>query len=330
MRHLSRVRRAQIVVAAVVLIAAVAVFWTWRSTRPVPLNGAYSNVSITAASGSGPIYPWKQVRVTADWKVPDSTAAGTTFSLGWPVTQLKAVGGTVDLKNANNDTVETCTLADSSLDCVLTSFVTTHPYNIGGTVWFTLTQVDIPENTIVTIPFSSGTSSLSAQYSTTGSAATTFTGIDYYKDVWVHDGTVTWYLYLPGGTTGQTSDYVNVVVEDALGGDQTYQQALAPGTFSLEHATKLNSAGTWPVWETASTRLYTLTPHGSSSFTLNAPILAKGGWWRLVYDVKVSPSAYKGSIADTSKTTWDTQKQLSATYSEVYVEAGGTSTGQAR
>jgi hypothetical protein len=328
--HLSRVRRAQIIVAIVVLIAAVVVVWIMESRRTPSLDGAFSNVAVTAASGSGPIYPWKQIKVTADWKVPDKTAAGTAFSLAWPAAQLKGIGGTLALKTTDNDTIENCSLAASSLDCVLTSYVTTHPYDIKGTVWFTLTQVNIPENSTVTIPFVSGATTITAVYTTTGSVATTFTGITFYKDVWVHDGTVTWYVYLPGGKTGQATDYTGVLVAEALGGDQTYQQALLPGTFSLEHGTKLNPAGTWPVWETASTKLYTVTPTGTSSFTFAAPKLAAGGWWRLVYNVTVSPSDFKGTISDTAKATWDSQKQLTATYSEVYVDAGGTGSGQAR
>ena len=321
--HLSHARLAQFMVALAVLIGALAL--TWGSAQAASLNGTFSNVVVTAASGSGPIYPWQQIRVTADWKVPDRTAAGTTFSLGWPVAQIKGVGGTLALKNTNNETVENCTLGASSLDCVLTSFVTTHPYNNKGTVWFTLTQVNIPENSTASIPFSSGTTKTVVTYPTTGSVSNSFTGIDYYKDVWVHDGTVTWYIYLPGGKTGQTTDYNNVVVEDTLGGNQTF----VGSTFSLEHATKLNSAGTWPIWQTAAPGLYTVTPSGSNSFTFIAPKLAKGGWWRLVYDVKVSPSDYKGTISDTAKTSWDTQSQMSTTHSGVYVDAGGTGSGEA-
>ena len=333
MKHWSRGRLAVLMVALVVLIAAVVGGVTWimssRSAKTAPLNGAFSNIVVTAAAGSGLIYPWKQVRVTADWKVPDRTPAGTTFSLSWPVAQLKGVGGTLSLKNENNDTIENCVLWASSLDCVLTSFVTTHPYNIQGTVWFTLTQVNIPENSTITIPFASGTTAEAVRYVTTGSVANTFTGITYYKDVWVHDGKVTWYVYLPGGTSGQATDYTNVVVAEMLGGSQDYQQTFLPGTFSLDHGTKLNPAGTWPVWETASPRLYTVTPSSSGAFTFAAPKLAAGGWWRLVYDVTVVPSTYKGSISDTAKASWDKQSPLTATYSEVYVEGGGTGNGHA-
>ncbi len=328
--HLSRRSKAIIAVALVVVLGTAALIWESFSQRPVPLNGAFSNVSVTAAAGSGPIYPWKQVKVTADWTVPDRTPAGTSFALAWPVDQLKGIGGTLELKTADNDTIETCTLGAGSLDCVLTSFVTTHPYDIKGTVWFTLTQVNIPENSTVNVMFASGSTQIPVHYATTGSVATTFTGIDYYKDLWVHDGTVTWYVYLPGAKTGQAADYMNVVVADTLGGDADYSQTFLPPTFSLERASKLNPAGTWPVWETASTRLYTVTATTSSSFSFNAPKLAAGGWWRLVYNVQVAPSTYKGTISDTSKATWDGQKQLSSTYSEVYVDAGGTGSGQAR
>jgi len=307
-----------------VLIGALTL--TSGSAQAASLDGAFSNIKVTAASGSGPIYPWEQIRVTADWNVLDGTAAGTTFSMGWPVAQLEGVGGTLALKNTDSETVANCTLGASSLDCVLTSFVTTHPSNIKGTVWFTLTQVNIPENRTASIPFTSGTTKTVVTYPTTGSVPNCFTGIDYYKDVWVHDGTTTWYIYLPGGKDGQTEDYNKVVVEDTLGGNQTF----VGSTFSLEYATKLNSAGTWPIWQTAAPGLYTVTPSGSNSFTFNAPKLAKGGWWRLVYDVKVSPSDHKGTISDTAKTLWDTQSQMSTTYSGVYVDAGGTGSGEAR
>ena len=209
-----RSRLAVLIAALVVLIGALTLTWTLTSRSnqaSSSLNGAFSNIVVTAASGSGPIYPWEQVRVTADWKVPDRTAAGTTFSLGWPAAQLKGVGGTLALKNANNDTIQTCTLGASSLDCVLTSFVTAHPYDIKGSLWFTLTQEAIPENSNVTITFTSGTTQIDVPYSTAGSSSNSFAGIGYSNDVWVHDGKVTWYVYLPGGTTGQTLDYTNVV-----------------------------------------------------------------------------------------------------------------------
>jgi uncharacterized repeat protein (TIGR01451 family) len=319
--RLSRARLAQFIAALAVLISALAL--SSGSAQAASLNGAFTNIKVTAASGSGLIYPWEQIRVTADWSVPDQTPAATTFSLAWPAAQLSGIGGTLALKNTAGNTVATCTLGKASLDCTLTSFVTTHPYNIKGSVWFTLTQVNIPENSTVSIPFTSGTTKTFVRYPTTGSVPNSFTGIDYYKDVWVHDGTVTWYIYLPGGKTGQTEDYNNVVVEDTLGGNQTF----LPGTFSLEHATKLNSAGTWPNWQTAAKSLYTVTANASNSFTFNAKMLAKGGWWRLVYDVKVD-TGYKGQISNTAKTSWDTHQQISTTHTEVYLEAGGVGQGE--
>ncbi len=321
--RVSRARLSQFIAAMAVLIGALTL--TSGSAQAASLNGAFSNITVTAASGSGLIYPWEQIRVTADWSVPDKTAAGTTFSLAWPAAQLNGIGGSLALKNTTGATVANCTLGATSLDCSLTSFVTSHPYNIKGSVWFTLTQVTIPENTTVTIPFTSGTTKVSVKYPTTGSVPNTFTGIDYYKDVWVHDGTVTWYIYLPGGKTGQTQDYNRVVVEDTLGGNQTF----LPSTFSLEHATKLNSAGTWPIWQTAAKALYTVTPTGSNAFTFNAKVLAKGGWWRIVYDVKVS-SGYTGQISNTAKTSWDKHQQISTAHTEVYLDAGGTGSGENR
>ena len=325
MIRLSRARLAQFIAALALLISALTL--SSGAAQAASLDGVFKGITVTAASGSGPIYPWEQIRVTANWAVPDTTAAGTPFSLGWPVAQLSGIGGTLALKNTAGDTVANCNLGKASLDCTLTSFVTTHPYNIKGSVWFTLTQVNIAENSNVSIPFTSGTTKTVVNYPTTGSVPNSFNGIDYYKDVYVHDGRVTWYIYLPGGKDGQTTDYNHVVIEDTLGGNQ----AFLPGTFTLEHGTTLNSpANTWPIWKTASTKLYTVTPIGTNAFTFTAPVLAKGGWWRLVYDVKVSPTDYKGTISNTAKTSWDTQKQITASHTEVYLDAGGTGSGEAR
>ncbi len=321
--RLSRARLAQFIAALAVLISALAL--SSGSALAASLSGAFTTINVTAASGSGPIYPWEQVRVTADWAVPDRTPAGTTFSLAWPTSQLNGVSGSMTLRNTAGVAVATCTLSTASLDCALTSFVTTHPYTIKGSVWFTLTQVDIPENSSVSIPFTSGTRKIVATYPTTGSVPNSFTGIDYYKDVWVHDGTVTWYVYLPGGKGGQTEDFANVVVEDTLGGSQTF----LPGTFTLEHGTTLNSARTWPIWQTVAKSLYTVTPSGTNAFTFKAPLLAKGGWWRLVYDVKVA-SGYKGQISNTAKSSWDGHQQISTTHTEVYLEAGGVGQAEVR
>ncbi len=323
MIRLSRARLAQFITALAVLIGALT--FSSGSAQAAAINGAFTNITVTAATGSGPIYPWEQVRVTADWAVPDHTPAGSTFTMAWPTDKLAGVGGNLSLKNTTGDTVATCALGTGALDCTLTAFVTGHPFNIKGKVWFTLTQVNIPENTTVTVPFTAGTKTTGVSYPTTGSVPNSFTGIDFYKDVWVHDGQVTWYIYLPGGKTGQTSDYLNVVIEDSLGGNQTF----VPSTFSLERGTTLNSQGTWPIWQTASPSLYSLSNVTSSSFRFDAPILAKGGWWRLVFNVTV-PKGYVGQLTNTAKASWDQQKQITTTHTEVYLSAGGTGSGEFR
>ena len=57
MKYLSRARLAQFIVALAVLIGALALALTLGSAQAASLNGAFSNVVVTAASGSGPIYP---------------------------------------------------------------------------------------------------------------------------------------------------------------------------------------------------------------------------------------------------------------------------------
>ena len=77
MIRLSRARLAQFIASLAVLISALAL--SSGSAQAASLNWAFTNIKVTAASGSGPIYPWEQIRVAADWSVPDKTPAGTTF-----------------------------------------------------------------------------------------------------------------------------------------------------------------------------------------------------------------------------------------------------------
>lgn len=302
---------------AAVLILLLSLGLSSSDAHAVPLDGEFSHVTVTSVAG-GAIYPWDQVTVTADWALPDATPAGSMFSLSWPSDQLAGVGGDVTLRDAGGNAVATCALGISSLDCTLTPFVTTHPHGLSGTVWFTLTQVNIPESSTVTVPFAAGTTTLPVTYRTAGSAPSSFTGLSFYSDVYVQGGTTTWYVYLPGGPQGVAQDVADLVVTDTLGPSQTLQA----GSFVLQHAVTLNSAGSWPVWETVSSSLYRLDA-SPTSYTLTAPLLKAGGWWRLEYAVTVD-TGFQGQVTNTAVAAWNGQAPLTTTHSEVYVQAGGT------
>lgn len=323
MIRLSRARLAQLITALAVLVGALTL--SSGSAQAAAVNGAFTNVVVTAASGSGPINPWEQVRVSADWAVPDYTPAGSTFSLAWPTDKLAGVGGDVQLKDDSGDVIAECVLGTGSLDCTLTSYVTTHPFDINGTVFVTLTQVSIPEHSTVSIPFTAGTTNETVLYQTSGSVPQSFDGLSFYKDVAVEDGKVTWYIYLPGGKTGQEADYANVVIEDTLGAPQT----LVPNTISLENATSLNAEGTWPLWQTAAASLFSVDTLSTTSFRLTAPLLSKGGWWRVKFEVNV-PEGYTGQVSNTSKASWDAQSQVTTSHTEIYLAVGGTGSAEFR
>lgn len=303
------------------LVLGVVAFATPVPARAAEVPGAFKDITITAASGKGPIYPWEQVRVSANWSVPDGTPAGSTFSMSWPTEKLKGNTGSLALKNDKGDVVANCAMTAGGVSCTLTDFVSSHPYEIGGKVWFAVNQVNAGEKTDIDIPFTIGSKTVTVRYRTDGSVP--FGGIDFWKDGGVYPGGADWYLYFPGETKGQQIDYRNVVVDDNLGAGQS----IVPGSFVLQHATQLNPQGTWPVWNDAPSSLYTVTlDRAHKSFQFKAPLLAKGGWWRLTYKVTVN-SGYAGDLTNTMKAKWDGSDSKSTTRTESYFNNGGTGSG---
>jgi uncharacterized repeat protein (TIGR01451 family) len=323
--RLSRARLAQFLTSLAVLIGALT--FSSGAAQAASVNGAFSGIVVTSTSGTGPIYPWEQVKVTASWSVPDHAPAGTTFSLSWPAAQLKGLGGTMNLANpVDGKTVATCVLNAGSLDCTLTDYVTGHPFKIGGHVWFTLTQVNVTSNTTITVPFTAGTTTIgNIKYPTSGPKP--FNGVSLYKDLYVDpSGVATWYVYLPGEKTGQATDRKNVVVEDSMSGGQT----IVAGSIRLEHATSLTADGSWPQFAEVSKTAHPYTVEATaSSFVFKTAQLAKGGWWRIAYEVNVA-KGYVGQLTNTAKATLDSCTTITTKTTEVYAEYGGTGSGEFR
>ncbi|MDO5285488.1 MAG: SdrD B-like domain-containing protein [Actinomycetia bacterium] len=303
------------------LVLGVVAFAMPVPARAAEVPGAFKNIKVTAASGSGPIYPWEQVRVTADWTVPDRTPAGSTFTMAWPTDKMKGNTGSLALKNPDGDVVANCTLSAGGVSCTLTDFVATHPFDIGGKVWFALNQVNAEERSTVEVPFTIGRETVKITYKTDGSVP--FEGLQLWKDGGVYPGGADWYLYFPGGTTGQSQDYHNVVVDDTVGAGQS----IVPGSFVLQHATRLDPAGAWPVWEDAPSSLFTVNlDQARKSFQFKAPLLAKGGWWRLTYKVTVM-DGYVGDITNTMTAKWDGRQSQTVSRTESYFNNGGSGAG---
>jgi uncharacterized repeat protein (TIGR01451 family) len=104
--RLSRARLAQFIAALAVLISALTL--TPASAQAAPVNGVVSNTVVTAASGPGPIYSWDQISVPAEWKVPVSTPAGLTSSLGSSVAQPESIRATLPLTKIVGGIVANC------------------------------------------------------------------------------------------------------------------------------------------------------------------------------------------------------------------------------
>ncbi|MBF4514086.1 LPXTG cell wall anchor domain-containing protein [Plantibacter sp. VKM Ac-2885] len=75
-----------------------------------------------------------QYQVNATWAVPDSAQPGDTFTLNFP-DALVGFAATIDLPDADGNSVGTCTVSDSQFVCTLSDFVATHN-NVHGTLNF--------------------------------------------------------------------------------------------------------------------------------------------------------------------------------------------------
>lgn len=294
------------------------------TARAAEVPNAVTDLTFTSTVGPT-IDPWEQVKLTAEWSVPDGTPAGSTFGMSWSASDMVAVPQTgIQLKNPAGAVVATCATTQTSMTCTLTDYVTAHPTSLYGSL-FTLVRMGkgVSGSTDTISVDVGGTTPVDVPIDYTDPVS--FPGVGYGKAAVIRaDGSADWFVNFAAGPNGQSADLVNVTVEDTVGAGQR----IIDGTFTLQHATGLDADGAWPAFVPVSAAA---VPHtftmgaGNTSFTFTAPLLegtdaTSAHYWRLSYQVEVAPGATEIKNNATIKAT---DVDENATSTVIYFDAGG-------
>lgn len=167
MSSLSRSRRAAC--ALLLTAGATGVFMASADAATVP--GAVTSVRIDETTAA----TWSQMKLFIDWKVPDGTAAGDTFTVGLP-SQLTATNGmTFDLLDPAGNVVAKASVSNGVITFTMTDYAQTH-VGVSGSAWlwvkFSETVQD-GENVTLTFPVGAETFTDSITVKNPGTAPAT-------------------------------------------------------------------------------------------------------------------------------------------------------------
>lgn len=100
-----------------------------------PANAEVIPDAITSVTTSGEFKVGQSFHLSADWKVPDDSQPGDSFSLELPP-ELQPVQRTFDLRDADGEVVATAVAKDGHVEVTLTDYVLAHPKNVQGSLFF--------------------------------------------------------------------------------------------------------------------------------------------------------------------------------------------------
>ena len=103
----------------------------------LPAQAAQIDNAITSVSSSGDAKVGEAVQLTAQWKVPDFSKAGDTFTLSLPA-ELIPLASSFPILDDQGNVVANAVAANGQVVVTLTDFVNTHPINVHGTLNFSV------------------------------------------------------------------------------------------------------------------------------------------------------------------------------------------------
>jgi len=86
-------------------------------------------------------YTWSQLKLTVDWKVPDGTKAGDTFTLEMPAVLTATDGKRFPLNDADGRTVANAVVTGRTVTFTMTDYAETH-VGVHGSAWFWVDLAD--------------------------------------------------------------------------------------------------------------------------------------------------------------------------------------------
>ncbi|WP_337003367.1 Ig-like domain-containing protein [Microbacterium sp. LB12] len=196
-----------------------------------------SSIVVTATGSSGAVSQWDQVRVDAQWSVPDGAVGGQTFGFTLPQEFARA-GMSFSVPSAEDpsQTIAECTVSTDAapvVTCTLTDYVNGRT-GVTGSLWFMASADE--QTTVSTVEFVVDGKITRVEVPGGGIGPAAPLPTEPQKWSWqTDDGRIAWQLTLPGARfSGATS----IVVDDALTG---------PGAGLAEHH---NTDGQLVAWST--------------------------------------------------------------------------------
>nr|WP_243844751.1 Ig-like domain-containing protein [Microbacterium sp. Be9] len=176
-----------------------------------------SSITVTTVGGGGAVSQWDQVRVDAEWSVPDGAVGGQTFGFTLPKEFARA-GTSFSVPSAEDPskTIAECTVSTDAapvVTCTLTDYVNGRT-GVSGSLWFVASADE--QTTESTVEFTVDGTITPVEIPGGGIGPSSPLPTEPQKWSWqTDDGRIAWQLALPGASFAGAE---SIVVDDTLTG----------------------------------------------------------------------------------------------------------------
>lgn len=174
-----------------------------------------SSITVTTVGGGGAVSQWDQVRVDAEWSVPDGAVGGQTFGFTLPKEFARA-GTSFSVPSAEDPskTIAECTVSTDAapvVTCTLTDYVNGRT-GVSGSLWFVASADE--QTTESTVEFTVDGTITPVEIPGGGIGPSSPLPTEPQKWSWqTDDGRIAWQLALPGASFAGAE---SIVVDDTL------------------------------------------------------------------------------------------------------------------
>ncbi|GAA1800340.1 Ig-like domain-containing protein [Leucobacter iarius] len=326
-RRLSGLAGALALAAGLLGVSAPAIAAPVAAAAPtVTYPDAISNISIAKDSGgSGSLSQWEQVRISADWAVPNGAKAGETFGMALPQEFSRYGSGSFELADPSTGVVmATCQASDGSgpqVVCTLTSAVNGLE-SVGGDFW--MQGVATQSTTSETVEFEVGGKveivDLPGGGGITPEDLTEPDQPYKFGGATAKEGRIEWVIGIPRSSVAAGA----FTVKDAL--DPKQENHSYTGEVQLNQRPVQNGqfVGEWTPVDPA--RYSVKFAPDNKSFEFSAQGLPADGFsYRLNYFTQADGQVLEGDVFGNTATVQDTTTSSAFT---VKNEGGGTASGK--
>ena len=197
-----------------------------------------ASITVTTVNGGGGVSQWDQVRVDADWAVPDGATGGQTFGFTLPKEFARA-GTSFSVPSAEDPSVAIaqCTVSTDAapvVTCTLTDYVNGRT-GVTGSLWFVASADE--QTTQSTVEFTVDGTITPVELPGGGIGPSAPLPTEPQKWSWqTDDGRIAWELALPGARFAGAE---SIVIDDTLvgAGDGLAEHHNEDGQLAVRSAT---------------------------------------------------------------------------------------------